>query len=1556
MDSRRVPADRGFELGWKLGSARVGSDPARDGMEREDDNEDRRGSPERIRRGLEARGGSVAGGGAGVGVGMFGGGFLVEGVPCVASRGVEAVELVADLGVDGAFAEFAGEDGEESRVAEEPLVLDDAAPGAFAFEESVAEASEFLFAECGESGGVEDGVDEVFAEGGEVGGDLADDLVASDGGRAGGRGGGVGGGAGVSVFDGFDAGAAAGDDAGGGAEGLGGGLASVGFGGGGGGGGVDPGGVSVAEGFSALGEVAFEGFERGVLALVVVVDEVDVGSEAGDGRGAGFGAVGSADEGLGHGSGEAEEEGAESVFHHGAGGSAAGVSGESGHFGSEAWRVEEAVAHHVEEPVGLALEFEGEGARDVVEEVGDLLVEFAAPVEVGACGVEQGSGVEDGLATGFGEGGQLIEAGSDGGLVAFAEFLEGAWPGDGLVGVATEDVAFVESVEFGADDVPPVGPPLGESDAAFLLEDASREFGVLGEAWPEFGEDLSGDAEEVGDGGVASDAEGLDALAFEVAFDAAAHDGDAGGLDHGFVVVAAEGDGLEVGGELLDGAGVFAEVFAGESEEREVRGGAAGDDAVGGEASAFEPVAGGEGDVVAQGARGSLLVDASEEDEELSGDADALVAAFDELDEALLGGLDAGCGGALDEDDGVAVGEHGARLLDVSGEAGVESGDVLEDDALGGGECVGVESGLADGEGAGGVGDGGAELVGDLVEFAEGVGLVAGADDGFERGAVGGDGFEVGAGASGLLAVAGAGDAGEFLESSLEFVGREGFDFEALEFGFGDVVDAGGGVGAAGAVAGEEVGLEPCVDEGAFSGLFESDDGDAELAALEAGELLAEGFGEFARGADEVGSDAGAVDRGEAIEDVGDVEDVSEARDVCGRDGLPIGADGGRGGPFADGQTGVHPKTRIPSAPPRSARGRSRTRTATRDAGTSLAPSWPIVEILPTPNPGVGLGEGARGGMVRGVGGRGRRIVATRGNGTARRGAREPIPPDGAGTAPSCRRGRSVPILTVHGMGPRSSAARFARGGGADRDRGSGSGSGSRSRRRNLEPANPPTRSRTPGPMKTEQFLKHHGIGGNPFSEEDAQTDTVFKVGCLSHIHHPAWNKFFGSPSDPSTALIFGEKGSGKTALRLQATAAIEEHNRTHPENRVFLISYDDFNPFLDHFGNAVKARDIPSALAKWTLNDHIDAILALGVTKLIDEIHARKVDLSVLSADQARDLLLLAALHDQSTGEAVEKRWARLRRRSGFRPIWSRRDLQLGAAATIAVIGLTLYLPWLRESKHVPWMLAIVAGGWLYWAWRLLRAEILARDVARGLRVLDRDPSALRSALLWFNPSDLAGQPLPRASRAKIDTEARYELLRKFQGVLKPLGYTGVIVVVDRVDEPQLVEGDPRRMRTLVWPLLDNKFLRHPGIGTKLLMPIELAYYLEKEDREFYERARPDKLNMIKPLRWTGPSLYDLATDRLRACQTERGEGKPPIRLRDFIDPAISDDYLRDALGSLRTPRQLFKFLHRLIEEHCHRHTEDTPRWTIDADTFRTVHAAHLRDLEAFDRGYGHG
>ena len=40
--------------------------------------------------------------------------------------------------------------------------------------------------------------------------------------------------------------------------------------------------------------------------------------------------------------------------------------------------------------------------------------------------------------------------------------------------------------------------------------------------------------------------------------------------------------------------------------------------------------------------------------------------------------------------------------------------------------------------------------------------------------------------------------------------------------------------------------------------------------------------------------------------------------------------------------------------------------------------------------------------------------------------------------------------------------------------------------------------------MRIQQFLQHHGIVRNPFAEEDAQTDPVFKDFCIASTYHPS--------------------------------------------------------------------------------------------------------------------------------------------------------------------------------------------------------------------------------------------------------------------------------------------------------------------------------------------------------------------------------------------------------------------------------------------------------------------
>lgn len=493
--------------------------------------------------------------------------------------------------------------------------------------------------------------------------------------------------------------------------------------------------------------------------------------------------------------------------------------------------------------------------------------------------------------------------------------------------------------------------------------------------------------------------------------------------------------------------------------------------------------------------------------------------------------------------------------------------------------------------------------------------------------------------------------------------------------------------------------------------------------------------------------------------------------------------------------------------------------------------------------------------------------------------------------------------------------------------------------------------------MKIQQFLDHHGITSNPFAEEDAQTDPVFKEHCIRSTYHPAWDKIYGDPLEPATSLVFGEKGSGKTAMRLQIVRRLQDHNRAQPEQRLFIIEYDDFNPFLDRFRDrlSVRRRRQDQVFTQWKLWDHMDAILSLGVTQLVDRIleapatsrgaQAEPIDVSRLDRHQTRDLLLLAACYDRSSAESFRQRWGRLGRKlrhSTWRTHWPAALGVAVAVAVISVIASTGNWDWLASA----WPYVLAACGWIPWLARAWKWQWRALGVIRHLRVVPREASPLRKVLVSFSQAEIAGQPLPNKDR----TDDRFELLVKFQGVLKSLGFPGVIVLVDRVDEPHLVNGSPDQMRALLWPMLDNKFLKHPGLGFKLLLPVELSYFIDREDRDFYQRARLDKQNLIPSLEWTGEALYDVANARLKACATE---GKSPT-LRALFHESVGDRRLIDALRALRVPRNLFKFLYRVFVAHANSHTDENPSWQISAETFESVLAIYQRDQEAFNRGLG--
>ncbi len=492
--------------------------------------------------------------------------------------------------------------------------------------------------------------------------------------------------------------------------------------------------------------------------------------------------------------------------------------------------------------------------------------------------------------------------------------------------------------------------------------------------------------------------------------------------------------------------------------------------------------------------------------------------------------------------------------------------------------------------------------------------------------------------------------------------------------------------------------------------------------------------------------------------------------------------------------------------------------------------------------------------------------------------------------------------------------------------------------------------------MKLNQLLDRHGITENPFSQEDAQSDPVFRDHCVAAVRHPAWDKIFGRPDVPSTSVVFGEKGAGKTALKLQILNAFKQSEVQHPDWKTWVVSYDDFNPFLDAFRERLSGsrRKADKALQYWRLWDHMDAILSLATTKLVDGIVGEKRDaglvpdaaLDKLSAMERRDILLLTAFYDRSLDMPRLERWTKLKRRLKYANLKRLWDLAAGVGLSLLIVVLLSWLSGWR-SLFQWWVPLLLMAVWLPWGWNRLQVFWKAWRVSAQVRVIEHAPSRLYSVLSRFNRPELAGQPAPSRQRS----DDRYELLMKLQGVLKSLGYPHMVVIVDRVDEPHLIDGVAERMRDLLWPLFDNKLLKHADIGFKLLLPAEVFPLLQRQEKQFYERSRLDKQNLVPSLSWTGEALYDVANLRLQAC-AKLASAKP--KLTDLFESTVTREDLIRMFQDLRVPRILFKFLYRLMVDHCSKYTEDQPEFTITRETLQSTLAVFKRDLADFDRGVG--
>ena len=477
--------------------------------------------------------------------------------------------------------------------------------------------------------------------------------------------------------------------------------------------------------------------------------------------------------------------------------------------------------------------------------------------------------------------------------------------------------------------------------------------------------------------------------------------------------------------------------------------------------------------------------------------------------------------------------------------------------------------------------------------------------------------------------------------------------------------------------------------------------------------------------------------------------------------------------------------------------------------------------------------------------------------------------------------------------------------------------------------------------MNLSDFLGKHGLESNPFAAEEAAQDPVLTQSGDA-CRHPDFGKIFGEPTHPSPAIVFGERGAGKTALRLQMESAYRAYNKEQSDNRVLVIGHDNFDAMIGRIARHERLKNQSAALDSITLSDHVDIVLHGIVPQLVDQLLgvSDRAPLQVVNFRKQlrkaptlvrREMLLLQMAYDHTPIAAKRTRQLKsalgLGGSSGSKAAanWS----MVLAIFALVIAGISV----VQEPKRALLALAaLLAAGSFAMGWSWLRCQtrvgIIARGMHRGIRCVNRSAASFRESLHHIEINiGSASMPTDRGD------DSRFAMLDRLLAVLRAVDYASVAILVDRVDEPTTVAGDVDHMRSLVVPLLSSRFLQHRGLAVKLLLPAELGDMFNREDGAFFRAARMDKQNTLERLRWSGSMLAKMCDARIRAVSKRSASAVP---IESLFDANVGRAKIEEALAGCANPREGCRMMYAMLQEHM-AHAEAEAK-TISSATFDLV------------------
>lgn len=375
-------------------------------------------------------------------------------------------------------------------------------------------------------------------------------------------------------------------------------------------------------------------------------------------------------------------------------------------------------------------------------------------------------------------------------------------------------------------------------------------------------------------------------------------------------------------------------------------------------------------------------------------------------------------------------------------------------------------------------------------------------------------------------------------------------------------------------------------------------------------------------------------------------------------------------------------------------------------------------------------------------------------------------------------------------------------------------------------------------------------LSGNPFEHYTAETEPhIIEYA----VRPPYLEAIAARVTGLSSFILFGDRGAGKSATRITVFNQLWAPGQ-QPGKAPLLSYFTDFTPLLPLLKRGTLAdRDIVEAVAFVVIEQ-----LLIWLASLDDG--TREIFLETLNADE-RSLAHSLISEFYLTRPELERQF---RSQETFKLLNS-------ALTTKSAI-------WLAQRWDA--ISGVIAS----------IASIFAKKVDGSAEIAPATEGLLRS---------LKGAE-PNAGRA---------VLSRLVQLSKVFGFTGISILVDKVDETELTTNSAEATAKLIYPLMSHiQLLEVPGFSWQFFLWSKVKSYLEGEDKSI----RLDKIaNSL--IAWDRGQFSKMLDARLRFFSG----GKHAFAAL-FESGAVADAAFESICEiSMGSPRELVKILDIIVREH---------------------------------------